>query len=352
VNVEPDSLDMWGAAAAVPEQLTAALATAHDVFEHAELRRSRPREVVALGLGTGGIACRAAQALTSAQMPVPFRVEGGPGVPGFVGPESLVFAVSSSGDTPETVEGGEAAIARGARVVALGGVPDSALALMARDHGLPWCPNVAGTGPLRAALGAVTVPLLVALGAAGLAPDCASAVEASSVALRRRLEAGLAPDGPPTVLARRIGRTISLLYAAQGPAAVAAQWWKAEVNRNAKAPAFAATLPELTYGELAGWGQDGDVTRQTMTLVFLRHAGEGAPLGALFDRVRQATDEVMADVLEVWADGADDLGCFFDLALTGTLVSLTLARREGVDPGPVPAIDEAHEGTKASPPHI
>ena len=60
-----------------------------------------------------------------------------------------------------------------------------------------------------------------------------------------------------------------------GVAAVAARWWKAQVNLNAKAPAFAATLPELTHDELAGWGQGGDVTRQTMSLVLLRHAGEG-----------------------------------------------------------------------------
>ena len=58
--------------------------------------------------------------------------------------------------------------------------------------------------------------------------------------------------------------------------------------------------------------------------------------------MRAATDEVMADVFEVQGDGDDDLGRFFDLALFGELVSLHLAGREGVDPGPVPAVDEVH----------
>ena len=40
-------------------------------------------------------------------------------------------------------------------------------------------------------------------------------------------------------------------------------------------------------------------------------------------------------------EGDDDLSRFFDLALLGELVSLHLAGREGVDPGPVPAVDEA-----------
>ena len=49
----------------------------------------------------------------------------------------------------------------------------------------------------------------------------------------------------------------------------------------------------------------------------------------------------MASVVEVWAEGADDLGRLLDLVLLGELVSLHLAAREGVDPGPVPAIDDA-----------
>ena len=57
--------------------------------------------------------------------------------------------------------------------------------------------------------------------------------------------------------------------------------------------------------------------------------------------MRAATDEVMADVFEVRGEGDDDLGRFFDLALLGELVSLHLAGREGVDPGPVPAVEEA-----------
>ena len=116
------------------------------------------------------------------------------------------------------------------------------------------------------------------------------------------------------------------------------------MNLNAKAPAFAATLPELTHDELAGWGQGGDVTRQTMSLVLLRHAGEAPRAAGQFDAVRAATDEVMADVFEVQGEGDDELSRFFDLTWLGSLVSLHLAAREGVDPGPVPAVDEAQAG--------
>ena len=111
-----------------------------------------------------------------------------------------------------------------------------------------------------------------------------------------------------------------------------------------EAPAFCATLPGVVHDELAGWGQGGDVTRQVLSLVLLRHDDEDARTAGLFDAVVRAMDEVMADVVEVRAEGADDLGRFLDLALFGDLVSLHLAGHEGVDPGPAPAVEDAQAG--------
>jgi len=54
----------------------------------------------------------------------------------------------------------------------------------------------------------------------------------------------------------------------------------------------------------------------------------------------------MAQVIPVWAEGADDLGRFFDLALFGDLVSLHMAGREGTDPGPVPALGDVESALR------
>jgi hypothetical protein len=85
-----------------------------------------------------------------------------------------------------------------------------------------------------------------------------------------------------------------------------------------------------------------------MSLVLLRHAGEAPRTAGQFDAVRAATDEVMAEVFEVTGEGEDELSRFFDLILQGSLVSLHLAAREGVDPGPVPAVDEAQSSVLPS----
>ncbi len=342
----PDSLGLADAATALPETLPA-------VFDAARAALSGPRgpvptwaagtrAVAACGLGTGGLAAQAAARISRPHLAVPFWVGGAAELPAFVGPGTLFFAVSSSGATAETTTAAAEAARRGAAVVAVGGGADSLLARVAAEAGAPWCP-LGDVGP-RTVLGlaATLVPVLAALAGAGLVPDPGPGVTAASSALARRHDTFVGPAGRATDLARRIGRTVPLFYGADGVAAVAARWWKARVNLNAKSPAFAGTVPATTYDELAGWGQGGDITRQLLTLVLLRHDAEPPEIGRLFEAVWAECDEVMADVLEVRAEGGDDLGRFLDLALLAESVSLVLASNEGVDPGPAPGIDEAH----------
>jgi glucose/mannose-6-phosphate isomerase len=341
-----DTLGVWETAAALPEQLGTALETARRAFGGAALSAGPlVHAVAAFGVGTGGTACEAAAALAAPHLRAPFWVGHGAVVPAFVGPGTLVLVVACPDGGDVAAAAAREALGRGALVVAVGSGEE--LEGVAADAGLPWCPTEPAGPAGRAALGAATVPLLVALAAAGLTPDPAASLATAATSLGRRRDALVRAGGPAEELARHLDRTIPLVYGAQGVGAVAARWWKARVNLNAKAPAFAAALPQLTYDELAGWGQSGDVTRQTMSLVLLRHGGEGPDTGVLVDAVRAATDEVMADVFEVRGVGDDDLCRFFDLALLGELVSLHLAGRQGVDPGPAPTVDEAHASGRA-----
>ena len=333
---------MWEASGAWPGQLTEAYEAAQRAFGSSGPGpdAGEPlRAVVAFGLGAGGEACEAAAALTAGELAVPFVVRHDPAVPALVGPDCLVLAVAC-GDSPETVSAARRCVASGARVVGIGN--EEELARVVAGPGTAWCQLGAAGPSARAAFGPATASVLGVLQAAGLVRDRSTEMRAAAAFASRRREAFIAERGTAAELARRIGRTIPLVYGSDGVAGVAARWWKSCVNLNAKSPAFAADVPALTYDELAGWGQGGDITRQTMTLVFLRHRGEPETVPALFEAVRAATDEVMADVLDVWADGVDDLATLFELALLGELVSLELAAREGVDPGPAPAVEEAH----------
>jgi glucose/mannose-6-phosphate isomerase len=147
-------------------------------------------------------------------------------------------------------------------------------------------------------------------------------------------------DNPARDLARRIGRTMPIIYGGGGLGATAALRWKNEMNENPKVPAFIHTVPELMHNEICGWGQHGDITRQVFSLVLLRHDHEHPQIMRRFDLVRQWTEEVVAGVEEVRAEGDGPLAQAFDLMFIGTMTSLWMAAAEGVDPGPITVLEE------------
>src|SRR5918994_1723193 len=184
--------------------------------------------------------------------------------------------------------------------------------------------------------------LVLGMGGSGMAGDVLAAIAAPFVSVPMLVAKGYAPPsfvGPGTLCfaVSYSGNTEETVEAAQ--AAAAAQRWKAQVNENAKAPAFAATIPELCHNEICGWGQHGDVTRQVFTLVELRHDEEHPQELRRFELVRDIMAEVVHDVIEVRAVGEGPLAQLFDLTLVGDMVSLHMAAQEGIDPGPIPVLD-------------
>ena len=106
------------------------------------------------------------------------------------------------------------------------------------------------------------------------------------------------------------------------------------------ANAWAGRVPDICHDEVAGWGQHGDITRQIMSLVLLRHDDEHPQVQRRFEYVRETVDEVVNDVLEVRAEGEGPLAQVFDLMMVGDFVSLHLAFAEGIDPGPIPVLED------------
>jgi glucose/mannose-6-phosphate isomerase len=330
-----DSLDMWGAAVGLPEQVEAAVSAARGL---ALPRRERVENVVVLGMGGSGIAGDVLVATAAPFMSVPVTVVKGYEPPDYVGTGSLVFAMSFSGDTEETLEAATGAYEAGASLIVVAG--GGTLARLADDWKVPLVPVPADIPQPRAALGALAIPPLVLLEEIGLFPGAVQWVDQAVDQLRTRRDELLRPGNPAEEVARVIGRTIPLVHSSGDLGAAAALRWKAQVNENAKCPAFFNVYPELCHNEVVGWGQHGDATRQVITLVNLRHDAEHPQVSRRFELVTEVLREVVAEVTEVRAAGEGDLAQLLDLALVGDLVSLHLAGQEGIDPGPIPVLDD------------
>jgi glucose/mannose-6-phosphate isomerase len=335
-----DSLGFLDAVGGLPEQLADAHRSARAALESAGLPSADEIEdVVVLGMGGSGIAGDVVAAAANAALPVPVVVLKQIRVPRFVGPRTLAFAVSYSGDTDETLQMAVGALDAGARVVAVS--RGGALADLARERGAVHVPCPDGYLP-RAALGALLAPLFVALERIGLVPEAGEWLDQARGQLASRREKCLpsvaAPSNPAREIARKIGTTIPIFYGGGALGAVAAQRWKCDVNENAKAPAFWNAYPEIDHNEICGWGQHGDVTRQVFTLVELRHGFEHEQLDKRFALTRTLIEEALAQVLEVRAEGEGRLAQLLDLMYVGDWASCYLAVDHDVDPGPIDTI--------------
>jgi glucose/mannose-6-phosphate isomerase len=331
-----DTLGMFAAAAALPEQLAAAAAGAAGIDglpEHDDIEN-----VVVLGLGGSGIAGDVVTVVAGPFMPVPIVVHKGYGIPNFIGDRSLVFAISFSGNTEETLEAATEAAMAGGKMVCIS--HGGELQALAGEWSSPHIQIADGIPMPRAGIGAVSAPPLVVLEQVGLFPGASSWIDAAVAQLARRRDQLVADATPAELLAKRIGRTMPIIYGGGGVGQVAALRWKAQFNENAKVPASWNVIPELCHNEVCGFGQNGDVTRQVMYLVNLRHEFEHPQVARRFDLVTEAVSEVVADVDTVWAEGDGALAQLLDLVLFGDFVTLHRAAQEGLDPGPVPILDD------------
>ncbi len=131
-----DSLGMFAATAGLPEQVAGAVSGARDLeglpdHEYVE-------QVVVLGMGGSGMAGDLMVAVAGPFVPVPIVVVKSYDLPDFVGPGSLVFALSFSGDTEEVVEAAGEAAGSGANVVAV--TSGGELARLAAEWAAPTVP--------------------------------------------------------------------------------------------------------------------------------------------------------------------------------------------------------------------
>jgi glucose/mannose-6-phosphate isomerase len=190
----------------------------------------------------------------------------------------------------------------------------------------------------------MVAPAVVTLFKMGFMPEAHAGLVYAQERLARRRDECVAEveryRNPARELARKIGRTIPLVYGMGGLGGVAALRWKQSMNENGKVPAFWNQYPELDHNEICGWGQHGDVTRQVFTLIELRH---GFAHTRLLDRsaaTRALVEEAVVQILEVEAGGEGRLAQLLDLVYVGDWTSTYLALDQDVDPGPIDAITQ------------
>src|SRR5438105_286920 len=154
-----DSQGMLAATLALPEQVAGAADRAIGLQGLPPI--DDVTSVVVLGMGGSGIAGDVVAAVAGPFMPVPVVVAKSYELPAFVGEGTLVFAVSFSGDTEETVEATSEAAVQGAKVVVVSGGGE--LTRLGEAWGAPMVSVPEDILQPRAGVGALAVRPLIAV---------------------------------------------------------------------------------------------------------------------------------------------------------------------------------------------
>ncbi|MCA1707308.1 MAG: bifunctional phosphoglucose/phosphomannose isomerase [Actinobacteria bacterium] len=293
--------------------------------------------IAVLGMGGSGVSGDVVQSVAEPRLPLPFRViKSYAPLPEWVGRNTLVFAVSYSGSTEETVAALEDAHAKGARIVAISsGGPLGELAVR---YGITHIAIPSGLQP-RASLPYLTLPLLAALESMGLIPTMGEDVEEtvgiiSGMAARCHRSVA-ANENPAKRLAVKLRDKVPVIYGGYGLGATAAMRFKCDLNEYGKSPAFWNFFPELNHNEIVGWNKLADVTKERFVLVLLRDKGEHPRIGLRFEITRGLIESRLAEVIELESEGESSLARLMSLIFLTQLAAIYVGLAHRVDPGPV-----------------
>jgi len=295
--------------------------------------------IVITGLGGSAIGGDLLRVYTADKIPVPVTVNRDYTLPGFVGPDTLVLAVSYSGNTEETLSAYEEARRRGASIVAI--TTGGRLGELAREHGFPVIGVPAGIMP-RSAIGYLFIPALMILHRLGLLSDPAGDIMRMAghiEEVRERLGPAIPEEkNLAKQIALKLYNKIPVIWGAAGATEAVAQRWKGQINENAKAPAYWNVFPELNHNEIVGFQFPAEILKK-IHVIMLRDGQDHPRVQKRIEITKRIISGAVDGYTEVWATGDNLLARLFSLIYTGDYASLYLAALYGADPGPVRVID-------------
>lgn len=252
--------------------------------------------------------------------------------PSWVTAKWMALCVSYSGDTEETLSCFAAAEALGARRIAVttgGALVEAARAARVPVIGLPGILQAPRTAVAYMFVATAEVAALC-----GAAPRIHDEIEATAAGLEGRLDD---LQAQAVEIARRLDGTVPLFTGADLTTPVARRW-KAQVNENAKMPAFFSELPEADHNELCGWA--GVPTGAGLSTVLLEDTDQHPRERLRFELTAKAIEAEGTEVVRLKTVGESRTERQLWAVMLGDLVSLALAEARGVDPTPVDAIED------------
>lgn len=297
------------------------------------------RQIVVSGLGGSAIGGDILRSYALNRSRIPVIVNRDYVLPAFVNEHTLVMAVSYSGNTEETLSAYRQAKQNGADIIAVSS--GGRLSELAREDGNMVIAVPGGMSP-RAASGYLFCPLALTLEKMGLLPDARRDLQETGQILRE-LREELNPNvpadnNPARRLAKQMKDRIPVIWGSAGHSEIAALRWKAQINENAKAPAYCNAFPELNHNELVGFEAPAELLGR-LVVIILCDPDDHVQVKKRIHITSDIIKAKVADTIEIKTRGGDWLAKLYSLIYVGDYASFYLALEYGINPTPVKVID-------------
>ncbi len=291
---------------------------------------NKKKQFIVLGMGGSHLAADLLQEVAP-NLPLTIHSDYGlPAVSTTTLRDSLIIASSYSGNTEEVIDGFHEARKKKAAlaVIAVGGK----LIELAKKHRVPYIelPNT-GIQP-RSALGFSLVALLAFTGQTAIQKEL-------KIVSQKLKPAAFKLAGKK--VARFLQNRIPVIYTAEQYKSIAYNW-KIKLNENTKIPAFYNCVPELNHNEMNGF----DIVESTrhlsssMSFVFLVDRTDLSKNKKRLQILKTLYEARGLPVLQVELNGKSVLEKALRSLLVADWASVYLADYYGIDPEPVPLVEE------------
>jgi len=290
------------------------------------IKIKKPERVFICGMGGSGIVGDIIAGLFPNKE---IRVFKDYGLPEYVNKNDLVFCISYSGETEETLSAFKEAVKRGCEII--GVASGGQLEIECGKKSAPFIKIPKGLKP-RFALGYLLMPTLVIL-------EKIKFIEKQNLELvvknlketREEIKIGTyTKDNPAKRIALKIMDTIPVVqgFGMYAPIAYRA---KTQFNENAKIPSFSEIFPELNHNSLLGW-QDGSLGGN-FSVIIIRDEKESEQMKRRIDFTKKTIKKSARNVIEIWSAYPYALSRVLSTMYVLDFVSVYLAFLRGKDPG-------------------
>lgn len=295
------------------------------------------QNLVVCGMGGSAIGGDLVKTLLNEQLAIPFLVIRNWQLPNFVNQNSLVFVVSYSGNTQETLECFQQAQKKKAKIIAI--TSGGQLKKLSKESKIPVF-DFDFKAPPRASLGYLSIPILVILEKIGLVNLDFFKIEKSLKLLDQFNQQFL----PEIKTEKNIAKYLAYfcfdhlpLIIASSEFAPVARRWKNQFNENSKSFAFYEEMPEIFHNLVEG--EFPQRLEDEIVILFLEDPIDKSNSKKSLSGFKKLLEQKNIRYESVPVFGDNFFIKLFSLVILGDWVSFYLAMLNNVNPTPVEQIE-------------